>query len=48
MLFGSFGGFFGDDFMGKAAEMALDLCLFEEMEKEMQHQTDQDWLAEDE
>lgn len=33
-MFGLFDGLFGDNFLGKAAESALGMCLLDEMEQE--------------
>lgn len=33
-MFGMFDGQFGDDFLGKAAESALEMCLLDEIEQE--------------
>lgn len=33
-MFGMFDGLFGDDFLGKAAESALEMCLLDDLEKE--------------
>ena len=46
MLTGLFDGFFGDDSWGRAAEMALEMCVLDEMERE-EARLDYDWMNDD-
>ena len=47
MIPGLFDGMFGNSNFGKAAEMALEMCILEEMEKDTKRSS-YDWLDDEE